>query len=90
MPSNDSVNDVILKEILEMRRDVNENFRTHGERLATMETQISGLVGNGQPGLIDKMQDDIEGLKKFKYWLSGALAVAETVGHYAAKKLNIG
>ena len=52
-------------------------------------TQLEHLVGNGQPGQIDKINDRIGGLEKFKEKstgylaaLSGMLTIIGIVGHY--------
>lgn len=87
--SEDSINKVILEEIRELRKSVDLKITDHGERLSAVETHVHGLVGNGQPGTIDEIKEDIRSLNKFRYYLTGAIAVIETVGHYVVKRLNL-
>jgi hypothetical protein len=62
--------DLILAELKGLRDDTKAN----GERLARLETQMYGLVGNGQPGRIALLERAVEELKRWRWWVVGAAA----------------
>lgn len=43
------------------------------ERVARLEVQMKELIGNGQPGRVDKMESKVEGLSKAMYVGLGGL-----------------
>ena len=56
---------------------------TLGERLAVIETKLDNisetLLGNGQPGAIDKLNTRVEGLEKDVAEAKGAYLVGSTL-----------
>jgi hypothetical protein len=66
--------ELILSELRELRADFNENARKTGERLASLETDMHDLQGNGQPGRVTKAEDAIQAIKQRIWWLLGAAA----------------
>lgn len=58
-------------------------------RLGTIESHLETLVGNGQPGLIKEMRDDIDSLKNTRTYGIGFLAGGELVLHYVLHRLGI-
>lgn len=63
--------------------------------LGRLESAMQELLGNGKPGLIKEMRDDIDSLKEsrshmrgYVAGLGGALAVLEFVYHYLMHKLG--
>lgn len=78
-----STSDIILEEVRELRTVVVDAKQEIGERLATVETHLYGLVGNGQPGKISDIEDDIKELQRFKYWLLGSAATVSASAHVA-------
>lgn len=62
--------DLILAELKELREDSKAN----GERLARVETQMYSLVGNGQPGRIALLERAVESLSRWRWWVVGAAA----------------
>lgn len=63
--------DLILAELRDLRRDFNENARATGERLASLETSMYALVGNGQPGRITLIERAVEKLQQWRWKLVG-------------------
>jgi hypothetical protein len=68
----------ILTELREMRAEFTEARLEQAERMACLETQMKSLVGNGQPGRIDRMEKVIGGLLRFRYTVVGYAAAAGT------------
>ena len=51
-----------------------------GERVAQLETSVkSGVTGNGQPSRLSVVEQELEQLTRFRYWLLGASAAAGSV-----------
>jgi hypothetical protein len=44
------------------------------DSLARLETHMESLVGNGQPGRIKIVEDNVRSLDRRSYWLAGAAA----------------
>jgi hypothetical protein len=72
--------DLILIELRDLRTDFNENARVTGERLASVETSMNALVGNGQPGRITNIETDVDTLKGWKESLVGLWALVAALG----------
>jgi hypothetical protein len=87
--ANNEIQQVILQELRSFRSDVSTKLDDHVQRLTAVETKLEPLLGNGQPGLITKMQDDIGELKKFRYYFVGALMALEGLGHWLGRKLGL-
>jgi hypothetical protein len=51
----DSTQDLILDELRLLRESFNSFARETGERVATLENDVHGLVGNGQPGRVSAL-----------------------------------
>jgi hypothetical protein len=62
--------DLIMEEIKGLRDDTKAN----GERLARLVTQMYGLMGNGQPGRISLLEESVDSLKQWRWWIIGAAA----------------
>lgn len=43
---------------------------------------LKALVGNGQPGVIDKLETRVTALERVKNQMAGAIAVVSAVGGY--------
>lgn len=87
--ANNEIQQVILQELRSFRSDVSEKLDDHAQRLTAVETKLEPILGNGRPGVISQMQEDIGDLKKSKYYFIGALAALEGVGHWLGKRLGI-
>jgi hypothetical protein len=48
------------------------------DSLARLETHMENLVGNGQPGRVTKIEDDVESLQKARWYLAGAVVGIST------------
>lgn len=68
--------EAILTEIREFRRDYTSFAIESGERLASLETQMKSLCGNGQPGRIALLEVSVEDLKEWKWRMVGISAGA--------------
>jgi len=44
-----------------------------GERVATLETQMEDLTGNGQPGRVTKIEGKVDQLQEFMWRILGAV-----------------
>src|SRR5579863_5466708 len=86
-----TTNDVLLNEMQGMRSEMNTGFRESLQLITALETQIKPLFGNGQPGVIDRMQTDIQDFKlrnaKHFGWFAGVMASVEIVYHLVTSKL---
>jgi hypothetical protein len=77
----DSVEQLILNEMQAIRSEL-QDFRADvqswqqdaGERVATLETKVLDLCGNGQPGRMKRAEDSISTLQRFRYGMMGAAA----------------
>lgn len=73
----------------EVMNILNEQSRALGR----LEANLEKLVGNGQPGLIKEMRDDIDDLKisrsRATGYMAGAIAVFEFGIHFFGKKLGL-
>jgi hypothetical protein len=69
----------LRSEIRDIRDDYNEHARVTGERLATIETNLKSIIGNGQKGRLTLLEEAVESLKKWKWWCVGAASAASTV-----------
>jgi hypothetical protein len=70
----DSTQDIILAELRELRSAFNMTAHDTGERLATLETQMHSLCGNGQPGRISLLESAVNKLSAWRWYLLGAAA----------------
>lgn len=71
--------DLIIMELRELRGAFTENARASGERLAKLETMMYGIVGNGQPGRIGKLEESVEKLLQWRWYLIGVAAGVSAV-----------
>jgi hypothetical protein len=71
--------DLILSELRELRADFNHNARETGERLASLETSLYSLVGNGQPGRMTLAEEAIKDLQSWRWRMAGITTGAATV-----------
>jgi hypothetical protein len=71
MPDTQSL---ILAELQSLRADFNTYARETGERVSALETDIHGLVGNGQPGRVALLETAVAKLSQWRWWLVGAAA----------------
>lgn len=68
---------------------VNDKLDRLGEMSTTTRTQMTGLVGNGQPGRIGVIEEDVDQLKEYKNtvkgWILGVGGIIVALGgliHY--------
>jgi hypothetical protein len=66
--------DLILDELRSLRSDFQAFARDTGERIATLETQIYPLIGNGSPGRVTRLETAVEMLSSWRWWVVGAAA----------------
>ena len=57
-----------------MHDDVNSFTRGSGERLAELETGMSDLRGNGQPGRMSQLETAVRELDRWQSWVIGITA----------------
>ena len=64
---------LIMGEIHALRERMDERFDAqdeviskHTAQLAELSTQMKSLIGNGQPGRVQKLEDDVSSLKNYR------------------------
>jgi hypothetical protein len=82
----DETQRLILAELRDLREAFNENARKSGERLASLETSMKALVGNGSPGRLSIIENSVIGLdtkithvEKKAQWVIGVWVGSSTV-----------
>ena len=70
MPTD--IAELILSEIRSLRERFDEFTLDTEKRIATLESQMETIVGNGQPGRMTKVESDVKRLDRWKYWALGA------------------
>ena len=70
---------LILSEVQSLRADYNANARETGERLASLETSMYSLVGNGQPGRITILEQRLDDLRRWHWRMVGIATGVATV-----------
>jgi hypothetical protein len=88
----DSFSQLILNEIREIKTDVralnesvNETTRALAERMATAESQLHSLLGNGQPGRLAKVEADVSALKKWRWQVTGMCTAVGAIAGFLLK-----
>jgi hypothetical protein len=66
--------DILLDEMRELRSAFNEFSRKCEARLTALETDNYAVMGNGQPGRLNKAEDAIQGIRQRIWWCLGAVA----------------
>ena len=63
-----------------------QEFKDHvTDLLARLDTKMTALVGNGQPGRISQIEAQLEIVKKIAWSIGGGLLVITTVIHFVWK-----
>jgi hypothetical protein len=70
---------LILAEVQSLRADYNTNARETGERLSSLETSMTSLVGNGQPGRITILEQRLDDLRRWRWRMVGIATGVATV-----------
>lgn len=70
----DSTQSLILDELRALRSDFNTYARDTGERVSALETDLHGLIGNGQPGRVAQLEKAVAKLTQWRWWMVGAAA----------------
>jgi hypothetical protein len=90
MPDN---NELILARLSEIHADIGDfrtettaNFQRLGERATALETQVVPFFEND--GGLDKVREDIESLKRVKWYSLGAIGSMGGL-HFILKKLGL-
>ena len=80
MPNSD-----VLAVLSDMRGEINTTLLDIQKRLTRVETHTESLVGNGQPGRVGKLEDEVDDMKyksaKQLGWLAGVVATLEVGWH---------
>jgi hypothetical protein len=66
--------ELILNELRDLRSAFNDNAQSTGERLASLETSMYALIGNGQPGRIAVLETAVDKLREWRWKVIGASA----------------
>jgi hypothetical protein len=70
---------LILTELRSLRDDFNNYARESAARISVTENDLHGLLGNGQPGRIAKLESVVEQLKQWRWQVVGAAAGCSAV-----------
>jgi len=69
----------MLELIVSQQRELNAAFGKFGERLASVETNVTLLVGNGQPGRITILEQRVDDLRRWRWRMVGIATGVATV-----------
>lgn len=63
-----------------------EEFQTKVvESLARLETNMENLVGNGQPGRVTKLEEEVKDLSKWRWIIGGVIIAISALIHFLFK-----
>jgi len=79
--------EIILSELRDTRKEMNEEFTELRQRSTAIETNHQPFFATG--GGKDQIEDDIEDLKKSKYYALGGAGVLAVCGNWFLHKLGI-
>ena len=83
--------DIIINELCDMRKEITSGFLDQAQRIRAVEVSLAPLVGNGQPGRVTKLEDEVDDLQKASArqlgWLAGATVMFNLAWHFLAYKL---
>lgn len=68
---NEQIAEILLQEFRTFRAEVSAWKQDTGERVATLETQMTEVRGNGQPGRLGRVEATVEILKQFRWKIIG-------------------
>ena len=71
----DNISELILSELRDLSTRFNDNAVSTGERLASLETSMYSLVGNGQPGRLSLIESSLKSLERWRANVKGRLAI---------------
>jgi hypothetical protein len=84
-----------LAQVMESLREIRSEQVTQGKDLASVKESLHSIVGNGQPGRLGIVEQDIKDLREWqahsKGWfagLSGVAAVFGAVGHWLVDSMR--
>lgn len=72
--------ELILTKIDNLQSDFNNFARKCEGRFSALETDNYAVMGNGQPGRISKIEEDVSALQRIRFWLIGAVAGVSSIG----------
>jgi hypothetical protein len=75
----DATQDLILEELRALRNDFNTYARDTGERVASLETDMHALVGNGNPGRVALIEASVAKLSQWRWYVIGTAFGGGTV-----------
>ncbi len=84
---DNQINDLILSEIQGMRQELNEGFSETKQRITAIETHTDPFFETD--GGKDKIQEQLDDLKRSKWMVLGGAGVLTSLGHYILHKLGI-
>lgn len=64
----------ILQDMRQEQRSMNEKLESLGREMSEFQGRFSGLLDNGQPGIITRLAARVERLERFRYWVVGIWA----------------
>ena len=81
------LSELILTEIRDTRKELNEGFTELRQRSTALETTIEPFFEQG--GDKDQIEAEISSLQKTKYYALGGAGVLTTLGHWLLHKFNL-
>jgi len=59
---------------------MDDQFQQHiAEALGRIEATLTSLAGNGQPGRVGKLENDVDDLKKARWYMAGVVGAGTLV-----------
>lgn len=72
MDNNSIVIGQILERIEKKTDEQSTELRDQSKMLVELKTNMTALIGNGQPGRIKNIEDDVSAIKRLSYMMMGA------------------
>jgi hypothetical protein len=63
-----------------------EDFQTHVvDMLARLDTKMEDLIGNGKPGRVAKLEDEVKSINKWRWMIFGIVVALSAIIHFIFK-----
>jgi hypothetical protein len=70
----DSTQEIILDELRDLRTDYNSFAPRHRWACVRPGADVHGLIGNGRPGRVNRLESSVQIRKQWRWWLVGEAA----------------
>jgi hypothetical protein len=60
-----------------------EDFQTHVvDALARLDTKVTDLVGNGQPGRVSRLEEKVDTINRWRWVIAGVVLSLSALVHF--------